>query len=46
VAVDWCFKRDAGSDLDSGFGEPVELGWIVGEQGDPLAVQSISAATP
>ena len=35
------FKRDAGSDLDSGFCEPIELGWIVGEQDDSRAVQGL-----
>ena len=39
VGIDRRLERNAGGDLDAGLNETVELGWIVGKQHDPRAVE-------
>ena len=39
VGIDRGLERNAGGNLDAGLGETVELGWVVGKQRDPRAMQ-------
>jgi len=39
VGIDCGLERNAGGDFDAGFCETVELGWVVGKQHDPRAIQ-------